>query len=455
MRIRSFKSQLLATIITGYVILWSIFCVVVILNFREDTARLFHTQREWLTLYTRTFLNDLKQGNSLAVEQKLKILVNKKIFSEARLSYGNREIRVQGTHTPPAQSSWALSWLLPDTKVVTPVRDDSLSEWGVLEASLSPEFLLEPIRENINAFIQQTGALFFFLLAGLLWMVDRQTAPLQTLTRYIRRFATRKNNSEAITSMLNEDVRLRFSELELLLEEFQSTIKNLLALQEEIRRQRSQTEASKLAAQVAHDIRSPLSALSLATSDLQAVPEEKRILIRAAVNRINDIANELLERYRSLNTVQETSVTQTVEASLELLPILVDGVISEKRTQYKARSGLSFDLHLNQGCYGVFAEVNAIQFTRIVSNLINNAVDAIEEDGYVEVHFGGDAAYVSIRVEDNGKGVDKALIPNSSNAGNPTAKNRAQASACTTLGNGSKAGVGLSEWFRLLGRARR
>ena len=274
MRIRSFKSQLLATIITGYVILWSIFCVVVILNFREDTARLFHTQREWLTLYTRTFFIFLKQGNSLAVEQKLKVLVNKKIFSEARLRYANREIRVQGTHRSSAQPSWALSWLLPNTKVVTPVRDDSLSEWGVLEASLSPEFLLEPIRENIIAFIQQTGALFFFLLAGLLWMVDRQTAPLQTLSRYIRRFATRKNNSEAITSMLNEDVRLRFSELELLLEEFQSTIRNLLALQDEIRRQRSQTEASKLAAQVAHDIRSPLSALALATSDLQAVPEE-------------------------------------------------------------------------------------------------------------------------------------------------------------------------------------
>ncbi|EKD49968.1 MAG: hypothetical protein ACD_62C00692G0001, partial [uncultured bacterium] len=50
---------------------------------------------------------------------------------------------------------------------------------------------------------------------------------------------------------------------------------------------------SNTARQVAHDIRSPLAALSMVSSGLKELPEEERILIRTAVQRIEDIANDL------------------------------------------------------------------------------------------------------------------------------------------------------------------
>ena len=49
----------------------------------------------------------------------------------------------------------------------------------------------------------------------------------------------------------------------------------------------------QLAQQVAHDIRSPLAALNAVTKNLPEVDEEKRLLIRRAVQRIDDIANDL------------------------------------------------------------------------------------------------------------------------------------------------------------------
>jgi signal transduction histidine kinase len=79
--------------------------------------------------------------------------------------------------------------------------------------------------------------------------------------------------------------------------------------------------------QVAHDIRSPLSALSMIVGTLKDLPEEKRILIRNATQRINDIANGLLQKSKSTSEnkilskeSQDTSSVSTVE----FIPALVD-----------------------------------------------------------------------------------------------------------------------------------
>lgn len=61
-------------------------------------------------------------------------------------------------------------------------------------------------------------------------------------------------------------------------------------------------ERNKIFRQVSHDIRSPLSALTMLTDRLSSLPEESRILLRSSVNRINDIANQLLSRSKDSNT---------------------------------------------------------------------------------------------------------------------------------------------------------
>ena len=55
---------------------------------------------------------------------------------------------------------------------------------------------------------------------------------------------------------------------------------------------------SDLAAQVAHDIRSPLAALGAAARGL-SIPEDQRTLVDGAIGRMQGIANDLLARYRA------------------------------------------------------------------------------------------------------------------------------------------------------------
>lgn len=62
-------------------------------------------------------------------------------------------------------------------------------------------------------------------------------------------------------------------------------------LLESIRETSRSAAMCQVAEQVAHDIRSPLSALDMVLKDLKELPEEKRLMVRSATQRITDIAN--------------------------------------------------------------------------------------------------------------------------------------------------------------------
>lgn len=77
-----------------------------------------------------------------------------------------------------------------------------------------------------------------------------------------------------------------------------------------------------VASQVAHDIRSPLSALNMVSSALSDVPEEKRLIIRNASKRINDIANQLISKVKESHSKQNTETKSPLK--IELLSAIID-----------------------------------------------------------------------------------------------------------------------------------
>ncbi|MFN3454782.1 MAG: sensor histidine kinase [Pseudobdellovibrio sp.] len=187
-----------------------------------------------------------------------------------------------------------------------------------------------------------------------------------------------------------------------------------------------------VAQQVAHDIRSPLSALSMVASTLKDIPEEKRIIIRNATQRINDIANDLLSKGKtdSVKDIAIENAEQNIigplksnQASgkslrIEFLPALVDILVSEKRMQYMKRSDLEIDVDLTQG-FGAFATVDDKELKRVMSNLINNSVESFDETTYesqqkkntinIEV-IKINKEQAEIVIKDNGKGIPEDIL---------------------------------------------
>jgi signal transduction histidine kinase len=171
-----------------------------------------------------------------------------------------------------------------------------------------------------------------------------------------------------------------------------------------------------LAAQVAHDIRSPLVALDAALKNTAELPEKKRIIVRHAVNRIRDIANNLLEKNRlQAGTAPAVAASAGVPVAGEpptvhLLSSLIDPVITEKRLSFESKPGINIDFKLTPESYGLFASLAPVEFRRMLSNLVNNAVEALGDKGAVDVHLAHEDKTIVLTVSDDGKGIPPEIL---------------------------------------------
>ncbi|MGK5085906.1 HAMP domain-containing sensor histidine kinase [Bdellovibrionota bacterium FG-1] len=160
-----------------------------------------------------------------------------------------------------------------------------------------------------------------------------------------------------------------------------------------------------MAAQVAHDIRSPLAAMAVIEKDLSPLPENTRLIVRNAIGRIRDIATNLTEQY-----LPHKAPVQEPGQVLQLLSSLIESLVTEKRTQYRDRMGIEISFSIEKAGYGLFAYIQPREFKRVLSNLINNAVEAIEGNGRVGVTLSTQGTTIAIGVSDTGKGIPFDLI---------------------------------------------
>lgn len=179
----------------------------------------------------------------------------------------------------------------------------------------------------------------------------------------------------------------------------------------EIREQkdRSRQTLLNITAQAAHDIRSPLAAINTVLLSLTSISEEKRIIIRNAAKRINDIANNLLV----LSNTQPNKCAVNLcnpEATSELIFVVIEAIIAEKNYEYK-NTGITICLESLENSCECFAMLNLPSFKRVLSNLVNNSVEALKSNGMIYVRLNATNTDILIEIEDNGCGIPSHILP--------------------------------------------
>lgn len=165
----------------------------------------------------------------------------------------------------------------------------------------------------------------------------------------------------------------------------------------------------KISSQVAHDIRSPLSALNMMLGSIVDLPEEKRLIIRSATQRINDIANGLIKYGKELSNKNNNVKLKNNIIEPIMLVAIIDNIISEKRVQFRENINVDIQGNLNNG-YGIFVKINPSDFTRVISNLINNSVEASENSVNILIEIIEEEGYGIVKIIDNGKGIPENII---------------------------------------------
>jgi signal transduction histidine kinase len=215
--------------------------------------------------------------------------------------------------------------------------------------------------------------------------------PLDRLVKDIEKNSELKSNNDYLY------------EIKYLIQKIEAWKDQLSKMQE----QEKHVAIGKLAVQVAHDIRSPLTAVNMILKNLQSVTENERNIIRNTIQRIHDIANNLLLNYKE-NKVGDIR-NYEVNIQPENIAELLDSIVSEKRLQY-AFSQVVFQLKIEENTYTEFARVDSIAFKRLLSNLVNNAIEATSSNAKVILQLYKKNDSLQISIGDNGRGMSPEVI---------------------------------------------
>ncbi len=257
--------------------------------------------------------------------------------------------------------------------------------WRV--AILSP---LDPVSHNS---LVATGlALLSTLIALLLLLLLRQ--------RHRRRLE-RQRYAEQAQRELEQQVALRTRDLRREIEERKRTEQRLRDTQGELIQTAKLALLGQMSASISHELNNPLAAIrSYADNARQFLRRGQAGPVRQNLERIGELTERMgkissqLKQFarKSSNRLEALRVEPVIQTAIDLV-----------MPQYRHSA-----IHIRNRCERpgprVLAEI--IPLEQVLINLINNAVQALNGKGEIDIHCATRQEWVLIHVDDNGPGLD-------------------------------------------------
>lgn len=166
------------------------------------------------------------------------------------------------------------------------------------------------------------------------------------------------------------------------------------------------TATGRIARTIAHEVRNPLTNISLATEQLQELTAQNPdngvlldMIIRNS-NRINQLVSELLNATRFANLeFQQAEINSVVESTLEMAKDRID------------LNHVQIEKHYTTDRCIVNVDLEKIRLALL--NIIVNAIEAMEKNkGLLIIKTRKQASQCIIEIRDNGKGMDDDVLQN-------------------------------------------
>ncbi|HEY8930835.1 MAG TPA: HAMP domain-containing sensor histidine kinase [Mucilaginibacter sp.] len=162
---------------------------------------------------------------------------------------------------------------------------------------------------------------------------------------------------------------------------------------------------SQLLGTVAHDLRNPIAAVEtlammMEMEDIDAETQDTLNLMKASCIRARTIIDDLLESARNENS-SEFITTRTE------LNELIQNNIQVWKIQKEAKNAIDLISSINPA----YAQINHEKFTRVLDNLIGNALKFSKEKSKIEVFLNKRNQNIIIEIKDRGLGIPKDMLP--------------------------------------------
>lgn len=157
----------------------------------------------------------------------------------------------------------------------------------------------------------------------------------------------------------------------------------------------------KIATQVAHDMRSPLTALMIANEYKGNVNPEAADLIDKSIVRLHRISDELLKKFRT-GGLYDGAVAQVLNLS---------EILSEIKEAYE-KSWTRLKIHIQCPPDVLVKTSDPTAIERAISNMLNNSLEAVAKNVSLEVRLKVKKAIdsmIEIEFADNGPGIPEEI----------------------------------------------
>lgn len=210
-------------------------------------------------------------------------------------------------------------------------------------------------------------------------------------------FAPEANNIKiSLTLKLSKDLELLFGLFLLLQIALIISLIVATKMAEEEKRQQ-ELKFLQLSRKMFHDIRSPLASLNTVAEGMRFTETIEEQIFKGSISRINDIANSLLSNTKK----------QIVQLpSFQMFPPLINEIITEKKNEY-AKKNLTL---IFESTTEAKAFYEPIELRRILSNLINNSVEASNNEICIQIKAKILDQNLILDIIDNGTGIPQKIL---------------------------------------------
>lgn len=180
---------------------------------------------------------------------------------------------------------------------------------------------------------------------------------------------------------------------------------------EESTKQLAQSEREQawreMARQIAHEIKNPLTPMRLSIQHLVRLKQKN---VPEWQTKFDEIASTLIEQIDILSEAASEFSSFSRFYSEELADINIKALIKEQIVLFNTRDNLEITLDTQLKKATIIARKG--QITRVLVNLISNAVQAVEHqsEAKILVTLSGDNDYITLSIEDSGSGVPEEYV---------------------------------------------
>lgn len=179
----------------------------------------------------------------------------------------------------------------------------------------------------------------------------------------------------------------------------------------------------EMASIIKHDLRGPMQSILMAVQTSKEMEQNSKEMILSGVSRIEKITRDLGQ----VNNIKskDAEVPTQEDNQIGSLFLAVQSIVQEKTHTYRKVKGLNINAKFEDDSISKFVAIKESDLKRILSNLIDNSVEAFTEDQVsknVELILKEDYLGINISIKDNGPGIPRNVMKNIGEKGNTYGK---------------------------------